>query len=85
MATAYVQETGIRLTVYTDAPGLQLYTGNYLEGIIGKGGQRYRARDGFCLESQYYPNAVNEPRFQAPIYTAGQKYESKTIYEFAVE
>ena len=84
-ATAYAKESGIRLTVYTDTPGLQFYTGNYLEGIVGKDGHRYNARDGFCLESQYYPNAVNEPKFQSPIYKAGQKYESKTIYEFTVE
>ena len=55
-------ESGRTLDVYTNQPGVQFYTGNFLDGIAGKDGAAYRKHSGFCLETQNYPNAPNEAR-----------------------
>jgi aldose 1-epimerase len=85
IATAYSPESGIRMEVSTDCPGVQLYTANFVENAQGKGGKVYGKRDAFCLETQYFPNAVNEPGFVSPLTEAGETYESKTVYAFSVE
>lgn len=84
-AIAYAPESGIRMEVLTDLPGIQLYTGNFVGGIIGKGGIEYVKNGGFCLETQYFPNAINEPNFKTPLLEPGQSYDSKSVYRFTVE
>lgn len=78
-------ESGRTMAVSTDCPGLQLYSGNFLEGEIGKDGVSYGHRSGVCLETQFYPNAVNHPRWPQPITRAGEKYCSETTFVFHTE
>lgn len=78
-AYAWEESSGICLTVFTTMPGLQLYTGNFLEGApMGKGGVVYHNREAFCLEAQYFPNSMQYEHFPKPILRAGQEY-SETI------
>lgn len=78
-------QSGIRMEVVTDCIAIQLYTGNFIEGQPGKGGVTYPKRGGMCLETQYFPNSVNEPAFAAPLTEAGESYDSKTVYRFTAE
>lgn len=72
------------MEVFTDTPGLQLYTGNSIGLETGKEGAIYKNRDGICFETQQFPNAVNIPSFPSPILKAGETYKSQTIYKFSV-
>ena len=81
-AKAKCEESGIGLEVYTDTPGVQFYAGNFISGSAGKDGVSYEPRTGFCLETQYYPNSINEPGFPSPILKKGDQYETTTIYHF---
>lgn len=85
MAQAYCRETGIAMEAFTDCCGMQFYAGNFITDQTGKGGARYTKRQGFCLESQYYPNAVNEKRFPSPVLKAGEAYDTQTSYRFFVK
>lgn len=85
MAEAVCKETGIHLYAYTDCPGVQFYTGNFIHEHEGKSGAVYHARDAFCLESNYYPNAINIPSFQAPLLKAGETYASVTVYQLKTD
>ncbi len=76
--------SGRRLTVETSEPAVQFYTGNSLHGQQGKQGRFYPTRSGLCLETQRYPNAVNEPRFPSIILRPGQRYTQSTIYRIEV-
>ena len=73
---------GITMEVYTDLPGIQFYSGNGLSPYDGKDGAKYGDRCGFCLETQYFPDSVNQPSFESPIKVAGEKYHTVTIYKF---
>ncbi len=73
--------SGRSMAVYTDCPGVQLYTANYTHGT-GKNGVVYAPRCGVCLETQYYPDAVNHPEWSQPFVRAGKKYHSETKYRF---
>ena len=84
MARAYCEKTGIGMEAYTDCPAVQFYTGNFIQDEKGKNGAIYGKRHGFCLESQYCPNAVNDTRFKQPFLKADEKYDTKTIYKFTV-
>ncbi len=84
IAEAYSPESGIVMEVLTDCIGIQLYTGNFIGGQKGKNGHVYVNREGFCLETQYYPNSINEPNFVRPITEAGEAYDTVTIYGFGV-
>ncbi|HOO25167.1 MAG TPA: aldose epimerase family protein [Clostridiales bacterium] len=84
-ATAYNPQNGIMMKVYTDLPGLQLYTGNFLKGISGKGGHPMGPRQGFCFETQFYPDTPNQPDFPQCVYKAGESFESTTTFAFTVE
>lgn len=84
MAEAYCAQTGIRMEAFTDCCGVQFYAGNFITPQTGKGGVHYGSRCGFCLESQYYPNAVNQPNFPSPVLKAGEKYETETVYQFSL-
>lgn len=73
---------GLRMECLTTQPGLQLYTGNFLTGAAGKGGQVYVRRSGLCLETQNWPDAVNHPDFPSPILRPGEVYRHRTVYRF---
>ena len=76
--------TGRVLEVLTTAPGVQLYTGNYLNGAIkGKGGQVYAKRSGFCLEAQHFPDSPNHPAFPSTTLRPGELYRNTIIYRFS--
>lgn len=84
-ARATDEKSGRVMEVYTDLPGVQMYTGNNLKpSYVGKGGVRYQARDGYCFETQNYPNAVNLENFPSPVVKAGEEYRTTTIYRFMV-
>ena len=79
-------KTGITLEVFTDMPGMQFYAGNMITGDpVGKGGCVYKKRDGFCLETQYYPNGMACENFPSPVLKAGALYHFTTAYRFSVE
>ena len=84
VAVAYAPATGIEMDVWTDCIGIQLYTGNFMAGEMGPNGHRYVKHGAFCLETQYFPNAINEANFVCPITEANVPYETKTIYKFSV-
>ena len=74
-------ESGRVLEVYTDQPGIQFYTGNFLDGKIkGKGGKVYGHRSGFCLETQHFPDSPNQKGFPPTLLKPGQKFQSTTVY-----
>lgn len=83
-ATVYSPNTGICMDVFTDCCGMQFYTGNFLEGQEGK--STYESNAGFCLETQYYPNAINiaNEEIEKPILRKGDKFHSRTEYVFSV-
>ena len=74
--------TGITMEVITDLPGVQIYTGNFLEAEQGKEGAVYRKRQGVCFETQYYPDAINHPNFPSPVCKATETYQTTTVYRF---
>jgi len=77
--------TGRTLDVSTTEPGVQFYSGNRLDGsITGKGGHVYRARTGFCLETQHFPDSPNKPQFPSTVLRPGERYRSTTVYRFGV-
>jgi aldose 1-epimerase len=78
--------TGRVLEVLTTEPGVQLYTGNFLDGTIkGIGGKVYQQRAGFCLETQHFPDSPNKPNFPSTVLKPGQKYTTTTIYKFSAK
>jgi len=75
--------TGRGLEVWTTEPGMQFYTGNFLDGsIIGKGGKAYPRRSGFCLETQHFPDSPNQPAFPSTVLEPGREYRSSTVWKF---
>lgn len=77
--------SGITLEVYTNEPGVQVYTGNFLDGTVkGKKGITYNQRTGICLETQHYPDSPNKPQWPSTILEPGQIYQSTCIYKFGV-
>jgi aldose 1-epimerase len=78
-------KSGRTLSVYTTEPGIQFYVGNFLNGATGKGGQKYDYRSGFCLETQHYPNAINEPKFASIVLVPGKKYTHTCVYQITAE
>jgi len=75
--------TGRVLEVWTTEPGMQFYTGNFLDGtVIGKGGKAYPRRSGFCLETQHFPDSPNRPEFPSTVLEPGQEYRSTTVWKF---
>ncbi len=82
-ATVYEPESGRVLEVLSDQPGLQFYTGNFLDGsIAGKGGWRYTVHDGFCMEPQHFPDSPNHPDFPSTVLKPGETYHSTIMYRF---
>ena len=82
-ATLCDPESGRTMTVTTDCIGIQFYSGNFLEGEIGKDGVSYCHRGGICLETQFYPDSVNHPEWPQPFFKAGEPYHSVTKYHFS--
>ena len=84
--TVYEPVSGRMLEVITDQPGMQLYTGNFLNGTkIGHGGKPYNFRSGFCLESGHYPDSPNHPDFPTTVLNPGETLTTQTIYRFSVK
>lgn len=83
-AEAYSAESGIVLEVYTDCPGVQLYSGNGLQGQVGKKETVYPDHGAFCLETQFFPNSPNEPNFASPLTKGWDAYVSKSVYRFGI-
>lgn len=85
-ARVFEPTTGRVLEVHTTQPGVQFYTGNFLDGsITGKGGHVYKRRIGFCLETQHFPDSPNQPNFPSSVLRPGKTYESRTVYRFSAE
>jgi aldose 1-epimerase len=84
-ATVLEPETGRRLDVLTTEPGIQFYSGNFLDGTLaGKNGRIYPHRGGLCLETQHFPDAPNQPHFASVILRPGDELRSSTVYRFSV-
>src|SRR5678815_1025152 len=84
-ATVYEPTSGRVLEVWTTEPGVQFYTGNFLDGTLtGKSGKVYQKRFGFCLETQHYPDSPNHPAFPTTTLKKGATYRSTTVYRFKV-
>lgn len=82
-ASVYEPKTGRVMEVYTTEPGVQFYCGNFLDGSnVGKGGKVYNFRNGFCLETQHFPDSPNQPNFPSTILQPGQEYSTTTVYKF---
>jgi aldose 1-epimerase len=77
--------TGRVMEVFTSEPGVQFYSGNFLDGTcVGKGGKPYQHRYGFCLETQHYPDSPNHPDFPSTVLRPGEEYNTTTVYRFSV-
>ena len=87
VATVSSPETGIVMDVYTQEPGLQFYSGNFLTGETndGKGGKAYGYRSAFCLETQHFPDAPNHPAFASTVLKPGETYHTTTTYKFSTK
>jgi aldose 1-epimerase len=85
-AKVYEPKSGRVMEVLTTEPGVQFYTGNFLDGSLkGKGGVVYKKNQAFCLETQHYPDSVNQPKFPSVILKPGDTYASTTIYKFSTK
>lgn len=84
-ATLFEPVSGRVLETFTTEPGMQLYSGNFLDGsVTGKNGRRYEKHLGVCLETQHFPDSPNQPDFPSTVLHTGQTFNSKTIYAFKV-
>ena len=82
-ARVYEPRTGRVLEINTTQPGVQFYTGNFLDGTLnGKRGITYHKHHGFCLETQHFPDSVNNPNFPSVILRPGEVYKQTTIHKF---
>jgi len=84
-ARARDPQSGRVMEVFTTEPGVQLYTGNHLKGITGKSGHVYEKRQGFCLETQKFPDSPNKPQFPSATLRSGETYLHQTIFKFSAE
>ena len=77
--------SGRTMKVYTSEPGVQFYSGNFMDGSdIGKTGKPYPFRGSFCFETQHYPDSPNKPDFPSTLLNPGEEYETITVYKFGV-
>lgn len=84
-AEVYDQETGRLLEAFTTEPGVQFYSGNFLNGsLTGHDGNNYKKHYGLCLETQHFPDSPNKPQFPSTVLNPGEKYTQKTVYKFSV-
>lgn len=85
-ASIFEADSGRYMEVVTSEPGMQFYSGNFLDGtIVGKEGKSYEQRSGLCLETEHFPDAPNQPAFPSVVLKPGESYQSKTIYRFSVK
>ena len=85
-ARVYEPTSGRVLEVSTTQPGVQFYTGNFLDGTLtGKGGRAIQKRSGFCLETQHFPDSPNKPEFPSTILRPGETFRSETVLKFSVQ
>jgi aldose 1-epimerase len=85
MARVYEPTSGRVMEVWSSEPGLQFYSGNFLDGkITGKGGWTYQHRNGFCMEPQHYPDSPNKPEFPSVVLKPGQVFQNTIVYRFSV-
>ncbi len=79
----YEPTSGRVMEIHTTEPGVQLYTGNFLDGTLtGKAGKVYKKHYGFCLETQHFPDSPNKSNFPSVVLLPGQKYTSETVHKF---
>ena len=84
-AKALDPKTGRSLEVHTTEPGVQFYTGNFLDGTLASEGRTYVQHSGFCLETQHFPDSPNQSDFPSTVLRPGEKFVSQTIFKFGVE
>lgn len=84
-AKVYDPQSGRVLEVYTTQPGIQFYSGNFLDGVVGKGGKPYNFRTAFTLETQHYPDSPNHPNFPSTVLLPNHIFHSITIYKFRTQ
>ncbi len=85
-ATVYEHSSGRQMTILTTEPGIQFYTGNFLDGTVkGKEGHVYNKHFGFCLETQHYPDSPNQKLFPSTILSPGDEYKTTTVYVFSTK
>jgi aldose 1-epimerase len=85
VARAFSPRTGRLMEVLTTEPGVQFYSGNFLNGsAVGKAGKAYAKRSGFCLETQHFPDSPNQPSFPSTVLRPGETYSTTTVYRFSV-
>lgn len=77
------KNSGRRMEIYTNEPGMQFYGGNFLSGTIGKHNKAYKKRSAFCLETQYFPNSPNQENFPETLLKPNKNYYSICIYRFS--
>jgi aldose 1-epimerase len=86
VARVHEPRSGRVMEVITTQPGMQFYSGNYLDGtLVGRNGRAYMKNSGLCLEAQHFPDSPNQPNFPSTVLRAGDKYHHTTIYRFSVE
>jgi len=86
IATVYEPTSGRFMEVQSEEPGVQFYTGNFLDGeIVGKNGHKYEFRTGFCLETQHYPDSPNQEKFPSTVLNPMEIYKTSTVYKFSVK
>ena len=86
VATLKDPQTGRKMEIYTSEPGLQFYSGNFLDGTLeGPNGSKYVLHSALCLETQHFPDSPNKPEFPSTILEPGDTYKTTTIYKFTVE
>jgi aldose 1-epimerase len=86
VARVWDKTSGRYMEVWTTEPGMQFYTANCLDnGTVGKGGQKYQPRHGFCMEPQHFPDSPNQPHFPSVELKPGQQYQNTIIYKFSTE
>jgi aldose 1-epimerase len=85
MAELVHSGTGRTMTVYSSMPGVQFYSGNFLDGKQTTAGVTYGKNFGMCLEPQFFPNSPNQPNFPSPRLNPGETYRHEIVYEFGVK
>ena len=84
VAESWSEDNGVTLEVFTDLPGVQFYSGNFIQKQTGRGGSAYAPRTGFALETQFAPNALNTESFARPFLKAGENFVSRTVYKLSI-
>lgn len=84
IADVYSPESGIKMEIFTDLPGIQMYTGNGIEDETGKEKKHYTKHAAVCFETQYFPDAVHHQNFEAPVCKSGEIYQTATVYKFSI-